>query len=170
MYITLQQLGEKPGVMELAQVTAQVGQPPADWRIIGKIIDGEDVAGEPPAAVEKAQQAIARIEEVIADSSALIDGYLRQRGYKLPFKRVPRILVAWARNIVRSYLHQHLPAKEADNPIVRDDRDTLKLLQQVAEGKFSLGWEDDLVPFTGLPKFSKKASDRVFTAETLKDY
>lgn len=27
MYITLQQLSEKPGVVELAQVTAQVGQP-----------------------------------------------------------------------------------------------------------------------------------------------
>ena len=63
MYITLQQLGEKPGVMELAQVTAQVGQPPADWRIIGKIIDGEDVAGEPPIAVEKAQQTIAPCPE-----------------------------------------------------------------------------------------------------------
>ncbi|MEB3483371.1 DUF1320 domain-containing protein, partial [Pasteurella multocida] len=74
MYITLQQLSEKPGVVELAQVTAQVGQPPADWRIISKIIDGEDVASEQPAAVEKAQQSIARIDEVIVDSSALIDG------------------------------------------------------------------------------------------------
>ena len=170
MYITLQQLYEKPGIMELSQVTAQVGQPPADWRIIGKIIDGEDVAGEPPVAVEKAQQSIARIEEVIADSSALIDGYLRQRGYKLPFKQTPRILTTWARSLVRYYLHQHLPAKEADNPIVRDYRDTLKLLQLVAEGKFSLGLEDELTPISGLPKFSKKASDRVFTAETLKDY
>lgn len=170
MYITLQQLAEKPGVMELAQVTAQVGQPPADWRIIGKIIDGEDVASEPPVAVEKAQQSIARIEEVIADSSALIDGYLRQRGYKLPFKQTPRILTTWVRSLVRYYLHQHLPAKEADNPIVRDYRDTLKLLQLVAEGKFSLGLEDELTPISGLPKFSKKASDRVFTAETLKDY
>ena len=66
MYITLQQLDEKPGVMELAQVTAQVGQPPADWRIIGKIIDGEDTSGVQPEALEKAQQAIARINEVIA--------------------------------------------------------------------------------------------------------
>ena len=170
MYITLQQLYEKPGIMELAQVTAQVGQPPADWRIWGKILDGEDIANFSPADVERVNQAIKRIEEVIEDSSALIDGYLRQRGYKLPFKQTPRILITWARSLVRYYLHQHLPAKEADNPIVRDYRDTLKLLQLVAEGKFSLGLEDELTPISGLPKFSKKASDRVFTAETLKDY
>ena len=168
MYITLQQLDEKPGVMELAQVTAQVGQPPADWRIIGKIIDGEDTSGVQPEALEKARQAIARINEVIADAGALIDGYLRQRGYKLPFKQTPRILTTWARSLVRYYLHQHLPAKEADNPIVRDYRDTLKLLQLVAESKFSLGFEDELVPASGYPKFTKR--DRVFTAETLKDY
>jgi hypothetical protein len=38
----------------------------------------------------------------------------------------------------------------------------------VAEGKFSLGFEDELVPASGYPKFTKR--DRVFTAETLKDY
>lgn len=168
MYITLQQLSEKPGVIELAQVTAQVGQPPADWRIIGKIIDGEDVAGEQPQALKKAQQAIARIEEVIADASSLIDGYLRQRGYKLPFKQVPRILTTWARAIVRYSLHQHLPSEEKNSPIVRDYRDALKLLQLVAEGKFSLGLEDTLTQSSGHPKFTKR--DRVFTTETLKDY
>ncbi|MFC0956139.1 gp436 family protein [Pasteurella multocida] len=168
MYITLQQLSEKPGVVELAQVTAQVGHPPADWRIISKIIEGEDVASEQPAAVEKAQQAIARIDEVIVDSSALIDGYLRQRGYKLPFKQVPRILTTWARAIVRYSLHQHLPSEEKNSPIVRDYRDALKLLQLVAEGKFSLGLEDTLAESSGEPKFIKR--ERVFTAETLKDY
>ncbi|OOF65131.1 gp436 family protein [Rodentibacter sp. Ppn85] len=168
MYISLQQLSEKPGVMELAQVTAQVGQPPADWRVIDKIIDGEDTSGVQPETLEKAQQAIARIEEVIADASALIDGYLRQRGYKLPFKQTPRILTTWARAIVRYSLHQHLISEEKNSPIVRDYRDALKLLQLVAEGKFSLGMEDELVPASGFPKFTKR--DRVFTAETLKDY
>ena len=70
MYITLQQLYEKPGIMELSQVTAQVGQPPADWRIWGKILDGEDIANFSPADVERVNQAIKRIEEVIEDSSA----------------------------------------------------------------------------------------------------
>nr|DAI22383.1 MAG TPA: head to tail adaptor [Caudoviricetes sp.] len=168
MYISLQQLCEKPGVIELAQVTAQVGQPPVNWQVLSAVITGDDTAGFSPADVEKARKSIDRINEVIADTTALIDGYLRQRGYKLPFTNTPRILATWARSIVRYYLHQHLPAKEADNPIVRDYRDALKMLQLVAEGKFSLGLEDTLAQSSGRPKFTKP--DRVFTQETLKDY
>lgn len=159
MYITLQQLGEKPGLMELAQVTAQVGQPPADWRIIGKIIDGEDVAGEPPVAVEKAQQAIARINEVIADASALIDGYLRQRGYKLPFKANTAHFNHVGAQSGPLPLHQHLPAKKADNPIVRDYAIRSEVLQLVAEGKFHLALKTNSCRLR-LSEITKR--DRVF--------
>lgn len=81
---------------------------------------------------------------------------------------MPRILTTWTRAIVRYYLHQHLITDEPKNPIARDYRDALRLLQMVAEGKFSLGLEDELTQAAGNPQ--AVAPERVFTLDTLRDY
>ncbi|AWG95340.1 gp436 family protein [Actinobacillus pleuropneumoniae] len=168
MYINLKQLCEKPGVVELAQVTAQPGLAPISHQVLNALLQGDETKQFPTTEVEYGLTIITRINEVIADSCALIDGYLRQRGYRIPFKNTPRILTTWARAIVRYNLHLHLISEEKNNPIVRDYRDALKMLQLVTEGKFSLGLEDTLTLKSGRPKFVKK--DRVFTDESLKDY
>ena len=167
-YITLPQLAEKPGAVELAQVTAQPGLPPVAFAVLDVVLRGNDTSGFNPQDVDKAFQSVARIDEVVRDTQALIDGFLRQRGYKLPFNRVPRILTTWTRAIVRYYLHQHLITDEPKNPIARDYRDALRLLQMVAEGKFSLGLEDALTQAAGNPQ--AVAPERVFTLDTLRDY
>ena len=149
-YITLSQLAEKPGAAELAQVTAQIGEMPVATAALDVVLRGEDTTNLDPFEIDKALAAIKRIDEAVKDAELLIDGYLRQRGYKLPFERVPRLLTVWTR------------------PILRDYKDALKLLMLVAEGKFSLGLEDELAQTAGLAKFN--APPRVFTHETLKDY
>ena len=131
------------------------------------VLRGEDTTNFDPFEIDKALVAIKRIDEAVNDAELLINGYLRQRGYKLPFERVPRLLTVWTRAIARYYLHQHLITDEK-SPILRDYKDALKLLMLVAEGKFSLGLEDELAQTAGLAKFN--APPRVFTHETLKDY
>lgn len=169
MYITPAGMLEKIGAVELAQVTAQAGQAPTNPQTLEAVLRGLDTAGFEPAELEKAEKSAARIKESIDDASALIDGYLRQRGYKLPFAGVPRILTAWTRAIARYYLHQHLIAEESKTPIVRDYRDALALLEQVANGKFSLGKEDSIAEQGGGgPKY--KAPPRIFSHQTLRDY
>ncbi|MEB3470154.1 DUF1320 domain-containing protein [Pasteurella multocida] len=165
-YISLPQLADKPGAVELAQVTAQSGQMPVAFELLEQALQGKSVDTLPQAQQIPIQKALDRIYEAITDACAVIDGFLKQRGYVLPFKKTPTVLTAWARAITRYYLHQHLISDEKNNPIVRDYRDAMKMLQLVAEGKFSLGADDTLASFS--PK--AKRIDRIFTQQTLKDY
>lgn len=168
LYITLPQLAEKPGTVELAQVTAQPGQSPASPDVLELALKGGDISLELPEQQDKVARAIARINEAVADACAMIDGFLRQRGYALPLDKAPKILSVWTRAIARYYLHQHLISDEKTNPIARDYREAMRLLQLVADGKFSLGSSDVSVLHTGQAKFKKP--ERIFTHATLKDY
>lgn len=169
-YITLPQLADKPGAVELAQVTAQSGQAPVSAALLEKVLHGEDAVNITQGAqgdIDKALQSVKRIDQAAQDAQSLIDGFLRQRGYPLPLIKLPRILTAWARAITRYYLHQHLIADEK-SPIVRDYKDAMRLLQLVADGKFSLGLDDDLSERSG--QAQAVHPPRLFTHETLRDY
>ena len=76
------------------------------------------------------------------DADAVIDGYLAKRGYALPLAPVLRLVVAWARALTRYGLHKNRLAPDGKDPIERAQREALRLLQQVAEGKFALGAAD----------------------------
>ena len=78
---------------------------------------------------------------MILDADGVIDGYIGRR-YGLPLATVPRILVGWARSIVRYKLHPERHGDDRSDPVVRDYRDALKLLADVSRGAFSLGAED----------------------------
>ena len=82
---------------------------------------------------------------------------------------MPGIVTAWTRAIARYFLHKdRIRTDEKSDPIVRDYRDAMKLLQLTAEGKFSLGAEDDLVSQgTGSPEFTPGSST---IRDSLKDY
>ena len=67
-------------------------------------------------------------------------GYYRLAGYALPLQPpVHRLVTAWARDIARHRLHKNRLADDGKDPISRAWRDALRLLQQVAEGKFAIG-------------------------------
>ena len=106
---------------------------------------GEDRSAFDVAAIAAADEAKARVLELVEEAGGLIDGYLAKR-YALPLATPPGLLVTWARAIVRYKLHPDRRGDDRTDPVVRDYRDAIKFLQQVAEGKFSLGLED---PTTG---------------------
>ena len=152
-YITHQQLAESPGARELAQVASDEHHPQVAYELMQLTLLGEDRSAWSVEDVELADQALQRIDEARQDADGLINGYLRQRGYALPLTPVHRLVTVWSRAITRYYLHRHRMTMESNDPIVRDYRDALKLLQQVADGKLSLGADDDLASGSaGMPQ------------------
>lgn len=144
-YITAAQLAERPGALELAQVACDAHRAIVPAQLMDDTLRGKDRSSwlaTAPEAVQEADAACCRIDEAIAQAQATIDGFLAQRGYVLPLERVPPILTGWTRSIARYLLHQHRVGDDARDPIVRDWRDTLRLLELLAAGKFSLGADD----------------------------
>ena len=167
-YITLLNLAERPGLIELSQTVAQDGEIPVSSDLLSAIIHEQDTSSWSTDDVAAAHATISRITESINDSEAEINGFLRQRGHKLPLTVVPRLLTDWARIIVRYKLHRNRVSDEKNDPIVRDYKQVLGFLKMVAEGKYSLGIEDTLPVAGGVPKQTGPA--RIFDMDTLRDY
>ncbi|MDO5623791.1 MAG: DUF1320 domain-containing protein [Pseudomonadota bacterium] len=143
MYVTHAELAENPGALELSEVASDEHARPVAAELLDALLRGQDVAAWPTDEVAAAQRALARIDDAVADAGAVIDGYLAKRGYALPLRApVHRLVAAWARDIARHRLHKNRLAPDGKDPIERAWRDALRLLQQVADGKFSLGAQD----------------------------
>jgi len=141
-YVTLLQLAEMPGALELAQVATDQHAPHAvDAALMELTLVDGDRSAYAADDIAQADDAAARIQEAVTEAGALIDGYIGRR-YKLPLASVPGILTAWARAIARYKLHSERLSSDATDPIVRDYKDAIRFLEQVAAGKFSLGIED----------------------------
>lgn len=140
-YVTLLQLAEVPGALELAQVASTSHEAVVDAELMDATLRGGDRSAWSAPEVAGADEAQARIEDVIRQVDGLVDGYIGAR-YALPLSSVPLILASWARAIVRYKLHSYREGDERTDPIIRDYRDALKFLQLVADGKFSLGIAD----------------------------
>lgn len=167
MYITHAQLAERPGCLELAQVATPEQERLVDVDLMRETLLGAVSSGWPEAEIAVANAALARINDAMADAVALIDGFLGKRGY-LPLATVPGIVNTWCRAITRYFLHQHRLNADDKDPITRDYKDALRLLQLTADGKFSLGLEDNLVSTgAGMPEFTQGST--VFR-DALKDY
>lgn len=167
-YITLLNLAERPGLIELSQTVAQDGEIPVSSDLLSAIIHEQDTSSWSTDDVAAAHATISRITESINDSEAEINGFLRQRGHKLPLIKVPRLLTDWARIIVRYKLHRNRVSDEKNDPIVRDYKQVLGFLKMVAEGKYSLGIDDALPVAGGVPK--QTGPVRVFDMNTLRDF
>lgn len=167
-YITLLNLAERPGLIELSQTVAQDGEIPVSSDLLSAIIHEQDTSSWSTDDVAAAHATISHITESINDSEAEINGFLRQRGHKLPLTVVPRLLTDWARIIVRYKLHRNRVSDEKSDPIVRDYKQVLGFLKMVAEGKYSLGIDDALPVAGGVPK--QTGPVRVFDMNTLRDF
>lgn len=141
-YITPSDLAERPGPKELAQVASSEFRPVVDFELLDVTLRGGDRSRWSPEAQADADAAMARINDAVAEADALIDGFLAKRGYTLPLAPVPKLVTGWSRAIARYLLHKSRISLESNDPIVRDYRDALKLLQLTADGKFSLGADD----------------------------
>jgi phage gp36-like protein len=142
MYLTLAQLADAPGALELSQTASESHDAAlVDPELFERTLRGQDRTGFDPDAIVAADAAAGRVTNLIAEATALIDGYLARR-YTLPLATAPNLLTTWARAIVRYKLHPDRVGDERSDPVVRDYRDALKFLALIADGKFSLGIED----------------------------
>ena len=168
MYVELVQLAERPGALELAQVASTEHQAIVAADLMEATLRGGDRAAWSTEALAEADAALARIVDAVNQADGLIDGYLRQRRYALPLFPVPRLVAEWSRAIARYYLHRNSITDERSDPIARDYRDALRQLQQVVDGKLSLGPEDPQAPKTEGVQIS--AAERVWDRNTLRDF
>lgn len=141
-YVTPNALAERPGARELAQVASAEHRPIVDAELMDATLRGGDRSGWDAGAQGEADAALSRVLDAVAEADAMIDGFLARRGYALPLSPVPGIVAGWSRAIARYLLHKSRISLETNDPIVRDYRDALKLLQLTADGKFSLGADD----------------------------
>jgi phage gp36-like protein len=141
MYVTAIQLADLPGPEELAQNATPPQSPTVSVELMDATLRGTDRSAFSVDEIAVADAALARITNAIAEASGLIDGFLARR-YTLPLTSTPLILTAQARAIVRYKLNPTLLTDEKTNPIARDYRDALKLLEQIADGDFSIGVDD----------------------------
>lgn len=141
MYVTLAQLAELPGALELAQVASDAHGAVVDAALMeATLLDG-DRSAYTADQIAAADSARARIEQATVEAGAVIDGYLGRR-YTLPLAAAPPILATWARSIARYRLHASRISDDRTDPVARDYRDAVRFLEQVAAGKFSLGTGD----------------------------
>lgn len=144
MYVTPAQLSERPGARELAQVASDAHKRVVDFELMELTLLGGDRTAYSDDDVAAADKALLRINDAINDADGLIDGYLVKRGYVVPLSPVPRLVVSWSRDITRYMLHKDRLSAEATDPIVRNYREAMKMLADVAQGKIGLGDDDPI--------------------------
>jgi phage gp36-like protein len=167
-YISHAELADRPGARELAEQATPQHLTVVDFALMEATLLGTDRSAWSADEIAVADEALARVDLAVADAEAFIDGFLDQRGY-LPLYPVPRIVANWARMIARYYLHKDRVGSDDNDPVLRDYRDALKMLQLTADGKFSIGLTEPEKKTNGTesPSFTKGKS--VFR-DALEDY
>lgn len=162
MYLTALELMQRFGPQELAQTATPDDQVVVEAALMRATIEGSSRTGWTSDETAVADLAAAAVATALADAGALIDGYLRSR-YNLPLTAVPLPLKRVAGDAARYYLMDDKATEE-----VRDRFDALnKLLQQIRDGKFTLGAEDPTPAQAGSPAVSANKPDRVMTPSTM---
>lgn len=170
MYITHADLVERPGARELAEVATAQHEQLVPYELMEQTLLGGNRAAWNAGEIARADEALARIDDATKRAGELIDGYLVRRGYLPLAVPPPGIVVEWCRAIARYYLHQNRIADEKSDPIARDYRDALRLLQQTADGKFFLGADDMLATTTSAIDVQFESDENVFNRDELRSF
>lgn len=173
MYCTGTQLADAKLVRELAQVATPERYPIVADDLMEATLRGTVRTAFAPADIAVADIAMAVITTRVQEATSLIDGYLVMRkptAYAVPLDPVPGIVATWTRWIARYLLHKdRVNTEERTDPVVRDYKDALKFLEQIRDGKFSLGAGDPLPPpSAGTVEWVAPA--REFTMDSLRDF
>ncbi|AVP97905.1 DUF1320 domain-containing protein [Ahniella affigens] len=125
-------------------------------------------AGYPTDAIDAADAAFATVSAELAATEQLVDGYLAGR-YVLPLSPVPGVLKGWVLDIVWFRLLGDRIGKPSEDSAALRYRDALRFLEQVRDGKLSLGASDPVVNDVD-SEILIDAPGRSFTQTTLADY
>jgi len=105
------------------------------------------------------------VDRALADTDALIDGYLRNR-YELPLIAVPPLLTDVALTIAFYRLHIAQP----DDKVVADYRDASALLDRIAKGAVALPIGSAVPSVTAGSGARVTDRERPISAETMKGF
>ena len=143
MYATKQDLIDRFGEKELKQLT--------------------DRANVPPTTIDDVV-----VGRALTDAEALINSYVG-KVYTLPLAVVPAVLVKYAADIARYYLHGK--AADKDSPVTRAYDQAIAWLKDVARGLVDLNDNSGEVPEqAGGGAIRANPSGRVFRRDTLKGF
>lgn len=141
-YATQTNLIDRFGALELIQLTDRTNTPPST-------IDATVVA------------------RAIADSDAVIDGYLRGR-YSLPLAVAPELLVKVACDLARYALHANVGGAEDRADVKAGKEAAYRLLRDIASGAIALTVAGVDQPMSGTVLVSTHA--QVFSDEALSGF
>jgi phage gp36-like protein len=119
----------------------------------------------PPAVVDQI-----KVNRAISDAGELIDGSLRGR-YSLPLSPAPGLINTLAVDLAIYRLYSRRIRLTPPEVVGERHKEALKLLEQIRNGRVSLGAENvggAPTPDAGGPQIS--VPDRVFSRDTLEDY
>lgn len=142
MYVTPPQLAEKPGAWEIAQVATAQHVHPVAPELMEATLRGQPRDAWTADEIAVADEAMARIDEIIAETDALIEAYIVKRVPAIPVLPVPSVLTRIARAIVRYELHKDRITDARTDPIARDYEAVIRLLADIRDGKVTLGLDD----------------------------
>lgn len=168
-YVTPAQLAEKPGAMELAQAASTSHEAIVESELMDLTLRGLPRDAYPADQIALADEALARIEDVIAETDAVIDGYIARR-VALPISPVPLVLTRIARAIVRYELQKDRSGDARTDPIVRDYYDKLKLLEGIRDGNVTLGVDDPVSANAPALDVRIDSGDKVFGRDGLRSF
>lgn len=122
---------------------------------------------EDPA--EREEMAGPIIDAAIADADAEIDGYLAKR-YAVPFTPVPRVLNKFSKDIAVYNLFSRMGIDESSDQKTYLNRynAAIKFLTLVAEGKVSIGADNEDPASAASSGFSVKSSPRLFRRDQMR--
>lgn len=145
IYITANDLAERPGARELAQIASAGHAVIVPDVLMEATLRGTDRTAFTVEQIADADDALQRISDAVSEAENIIDGFLHKRGYALPLSPVPKLVTGWARDIARYLLHKDRIGDDSTNPIARGYKDAMKFLKEIGAGQFSLGANDPVV-------------------------
>lgn len=167
MYLAHTDLAERPGARELAQVASDEHLQMVPHELMEQTLLAADRSHWSADEIVRADSALARIDDAVLRASEMIDGFLVRR-YAVPLPEpVPGLVKEWCRQIARFFLHQHIAGDERSDPVLRGYRDALKMLQQVADGKLFLGYNDPVATDTADVDVQFESNPSVFSRKEL---
>lgn len=139
-YLTPVELRDATSNQELAQVATPREVRPITAADMAAVIDGSGAIVDPV----NAGKALAKIEKAIADSSDLVDNFLRGR-YPLPLPSTPRTVSEIMVRVVRYALHNERASEE----ITARYKEAMTWLSMIGAGKMQLEVPAEVVVNTG---------------------
>ena len=137
MYASAAQLLARYNAEEIAQ-RADASVPSVVYgELLTKAANGEDLSGYTAEEQAAAAAALAKVNRALQDADQTINTYLGGR-YQLPLSNTPQVLERIAGQIARFVLYDD----SATEQVVTLYKDSIKFLENVANGKVQLGPTD----------------------------